>query len=156
LGALLSSENLRLALDTLHPYAHWVTPEFYKRRFDTRFFVAFVPDNQFALHDDVETVGSMWISPRRALDSYDRGEIELAPPTLYTLEELVPLESGEAVLRFAGERPIVRIEPRLLPAETARTLVLPGDSLYPLPEARGVYGPTRFVMEDGRWHTRSH
>ena len=28
------------------PLSHWITPEFEARRFDTRFFIAYLPENQ--------------------------------------------------------------------------------------------------------------
>src|SRR4051812_31394866 len=48
---LADREGLRLALDALAYFAHWVTPAIETRRFDTRFFIAVAPDNQAAAHD---------------------------------------------------------------------------------------------------------
>ena len=39
-GEIIRAEHLRLALDELAYFAHWVTPEIETRRFDTRFFIA--------------------------------------------------------------------------------------------------------------------
>ena len=40
---VIEREKLRLALDALVPFAHWVTPPIDVRQFDTRFFLARVP-----------------------------------------------------------------------------------------------------------------
>jgi hypothetical protein len=48
LSEIAAREQLRLALDELAYFAHWVTPEIETRRFDTRFFVAARPPNQDA------------------------------------------------------------------------------------------------------------
>ena len=43
------------------PYAHWITPTFAPKRFDTWFFLAEAPEDQIALHDGSELVDSVWI-----------------------------------------------------------------------------------------------
>jgi 8-oxo-dGTP pyrophosphatase MutT (NUDIX family) len=50
--------NVRITIDDLQPFAHWVTPEIEIRRYDTRFFLARMPDGQVAKHDDSETTAS--------------------------------------------------------------------------------------------------
>ena len=61
--AVLEREHLRLALDVLVLFAHWVTPPVDKRQFDTRFFMTRVPPHQTPVHDDTETTHSCWIRP---------------------------------------------------------------------------------------------
>jgi 8-oxo-dGTP pyrophosphatase MutT (NUDIX family) len=46
LGEFLVKENLRLACDVLIPFAHWVTPTFMPKRFDTYFYLAATPVGQ--------------------------------------------------------------------------------------------------------------
>src|SRR5215471_3788011 len=48
---LVEAEDLELATDLMVPYAHWITPTFAPRRFDTWFFLAEAPEDQAALHD---------------------------------------------------------------------------------------------------------
>src|SRR5690349_6734092 len=43
---LLRDRGLRLRADLLGAWAHWITPAFEPRRFDTRFFVASMPAGQ--------------------------------------------------------------------------------------------------------------
>ena len=49
-------ENVRLAADRVLYFSHWITPEQAPRRFDTRFFVAAMPDNQ-------RTIAHAWACP---------------------------------------------------------------------------------------------
>ena len=62
-------------------YSHWITAPGRPRRFSTRFFVAYAPAGQHGAHDRAETVQSVWVSPREALERDKRGEIELIFPT---------------------------------------------------------------------------
>src|SRR5690606_13001052 len=69
---LCVSNDLLLMTDRLHYIAHWLTPVGERRRFDTRFLVAEAPPSQEPLHDDKETIASLWVRPADALDMCDR------------------------------------------------------------------------------------
>ena len=144
-------ERLRLALDMVTPFAHWVTPEIEIKRFDTRFFVAAAPVNQDAVHDDVETTGSLWLDPTDAVDWCRRGAIALPPPTWTTLRTLEKFPTVEAVVTWARARTVVRLEPGFIRRGDSALLTLPGDPLYPAILGLEVPAETRFVLEDGRW-----
>ena len=64
---LCTLEGLRLSTDDIHYVSHWVTPVGERRRFDTRFFLARAPQAQEPLHDDHETIASLWVRPVEAL-----------------------------------------------------------------------------------------
>src|SRR5437667_256775 len=64
---LCEIEDLRLAVDQIHYFGHWVTPLGAPRRYDTRFFVAAAPPEQVPLHDDRETIANLWVRPADAL-----------------------------------------------------------------------------------------
>ena len=67
---------------------HWVTPEVEDRRYDTRFFVAALPDGQ---HGD-EVIGEAdragWWRPADALAAYAEGQMAMLPPTVASLQQL--------------------------------------------------------------------
>ena len=63
LAELARAEDLELACDLLVPFAHWITPEFMPKRFDTWFFLVDAPADQVAVHDGHESVDSLWITP---------------------------------------------------------------------------------------------
>jgi 8-oxo-dGTP pyrophosphatase MutT (NUDIX family) len=85
---LLKREELILAVEQLHYFSHWITPELSPLRYDTRFFVAAVPANQQALHDGDEMTGHVWITPEQALERYREKKFHMVVPTIVTLEEL--------------------------------------------------------------------
>jgi 8-oxo-dGTP pyrophosphatase MutT (NUDIX family) len=95
--ALLSSEFLRCDLSALRYFFHRVTPEHYKVRFDTRFFVAALPAQQKPLQVSEEVAESLWIRPQAALDRYPSGSFPMMPPTLAVLRMLTEQKSWHAL-----------------------------------------------------------
>jgi 8-oxo-dGTP pyrophosphatase MutT (NUDIX family) len=151
LRAVLERDQLRLALDALVLFAHWVTPPIDTRQFDTRFFMTRVPPHQTPAHDDTETTHSVWLTPAVAIAQAGAGAIVLPPPTWSTLRELEPFETVDAALAWAGHRRVVSRQPLLLEQEGARMLVVPGDPLHPDSAGDETPAETRFVFVDRRW-----
>lgn len=154
LREVMLAEDLKAALDRLAPFAHWVTPQVETRRFDTRFFIARMPEDQAPIHDATETTDSVWISPTDALNRCWREEILLGPPTWCTLSELADAGSVDGALEWASRRPLTRIEPTFLREDGMEMLLLPGDPLYDAMSSPATVGGTRFVLERGRWIAR--
>ena len=148
---LAQRNSLRLALDDLVMFAHWVTPEIEIKRFDTRFFVARLPGDQHAAHDDRETIESEWMAPDVAVDRCRREEISLPPPTWTTLRMLSKLSTAEDVMQWARRRDVVRIQPVFIRNETETMLTLPGDPTFPATAGFETPEETRFILADGRW-----
>ncbi len=144
-------EQLRLALDELVLFAHWVTPPIDARQFDTRFFLARMPPEQVPAHDDTETTHSAWLTPSEAIRQAQAGRIILPPPTWTTLRELEPFADVDAAFQWARRRRIVRLQPEVLEHGGARMLVLPGDPLHPDRANGDPPVETRFVFVDRRW-----
>jgi len=153
---LARQERIRFACDLLMPFAHWITPNYRKRRFNTRFFLARVPDGQIALHDSVEMTESLWIPPSEAIAAYREQKIILMPPTLKNLEELSQFTSGEALFQAAAQRRIDTILPQTRSAGHVRILLLPHDPDYTLAEYKQPPRPgetSRVVFRDMMWRT---
>jgi 8-oxo-dGTP pyrophosphatase MutT (NUDIX family) len=109
LQRLLTEETLRPAFERLIPFAHWVTPFGIPARFDTRFFVAEMPEEQEALHCAVETSDGAWLTPRALLhDGY-----ELVFATEQQVRRLAPFSSVAGLLAFARTKAIRRTQPSL-------------------------------------------
>ncbi|MFY7940427.1 MAG: NUDIX hydrolase, partial [Burkholderiaceae bacterium] len=65
--------SLQLSTENLTPWSRWITPRqasVTNKRFDTRFFIARVPEDQTAEHDNHEATETLWITPREALIRY--------------------------------------------------------------------------------------
>ena len=148
---VVAAEGLRLALDALTYFAHWVTPEVEIKRFDTRFFVARAPEGQTPVHDDGETIHSEWLDPAEAVERSRREEIALPPPTWTTLGTLARFDSIDQVVKWAKSKPIPRVQPGFLQRGGETLLVYPGDPLYPPIEGFEIPEETRFSLKDRRW-----
>jgi 8-oxo-dGTP pyrophosphatase MutT (NUDIX family) len=96
-GAFLESENLYCDLSRAVYFDHWVTPEIYSMRFDTRFYVAVLPSKQIPLSRSEEVTHSLWIKPMDALSRMDRHDFPILPPTTTVLHELGRLSSWNAL-----------------------------------------------------------
>lgn len=101
----LDDHDLVLEVGALGFASWWITPEAEPKRFDTRFYVAAVPPEQDARHDDVEASHSMWTTPEAALEASRRGDALVVPPTRRNLEELAAFGSARAAIDHARTTP---------------------------------------------------
>jgi 8-oxo-dGTP pyrophosphatase MutT (NUDIX family) len=95
LADLLISEGLFCDVSPLSYIFHRVTPEHYRVRFDTRFYLAALPSGQNPLHASEEISESLWIVPSAALQRAEKGELRMMPPTLAVLRNLSNYRSWE-------------------------------------------------------------
>jgi 8-oxo-dGTP pyrophosphatase MutT (NUDIX family) len=151
LRSIVEGEGLRLALDALILFAHWVTPPIDQRQFDTRFFMTRVPPDQTPVHDDRETTHSSWMTPAETIAQSMNRDIVLPPPTWTTVRELERFASVEDALAWARVRRVVRRQPALVERDGVRMLLVPGDPLHPDPPGDEPPVETRFVQVDRRW-----
>ena len=98
---LLQQEDLYVQAQEIAYYSHWITAPGRPRRFSTRFFVACAPAGQQGAHDRSETVHSVWVSPRVALERDLRKEIELIFPTRSTLADLASFRAPREIIEHA-------------------------------------------------------
>jgi 8-oxo-dGTP pyrophosphatase MutT (NUDIX family) len=111
LADVCQKASLKLAVDHVHYFNRWITPEGRPRRFDTRFFIAEAPMNQRGEHDKKETVDSLWISPNDALKLHAEEKFGLMAVTRIQLESLLKIRSLESLSKArldAREFPIIR------------------------------------------------
>jgi 8-oxo-dGTP pyrophosphatase MutT (NUDIX family) len=128
---LCAVEGLTLAVDRIHYFSHWITPEGAPRRYDTRFFVTAAPSDQEASHDNREAVADVWIRPADALERSRAGELALILPTLRNLVAISRFaRSADLLAHAAAIGRVPAILPRLVADEHGTRIVLPGDPLY--------------------------
>jgi hypothetical protein len=122
------------------------------KRFDTRFFLAAVPDGQQARCDDFEVTEARWLTPREALRQYRDHAIDLAPPQIVSLLHLLQYRDVAQVMSAARAHQPPLIEPQPLETADTRVLCYPGDPEHPVPgRALPDPVPTRVVWRGKRF-----
>jgi 8-oxo-dGTP pyrophosphatase MutT (NUDIX family) len=150
---VLHSAGLRVDTQHLAPWSRWITPvqpSVTNKRFDTRFFVAVLPDGQHPIHDNIEAIDSVWLTPLEALTLYWAGDLPLAPPQIMTLVSLLSHSCTESVLHLAQQQTPPKVLPEAFDDAGVRTLCYPGDPRHSVAQ-RAMPGPTRLRFVAGRF-----
>lgn len=116
-SGFLRSQRLVLRADLLRPWANWVTPaKGHRRRYDTYFFVAALPEGQQADDRTSEAVSAGWSLPAEAVEDFAAGRTVLLPPTWTQLDTLPKFgNSVDDVL--AHDREIVAMRTEVIGSE---------------------------------------
>jgi 8-oxo-dGTP pyrophosphatase MutT (NUDIX family) len=101
---LLESENLYYSASALAYFSHWQTPAQNSLRFDTRFFLALLPPAQTPAPTSYEVMHSLWLTPDRAIQLFERGELPLIFPTFASLRILADFETLESLFDEFSDR----------------------------------------------------
>jgi len=117
----LHRRRLVLRADLLGPWAHWITPEFEPKRYDTSFFVAALPAGQVTRDVTSESDQVAWMRPADAVTAVESGQLLMLRPTYVCCRELTPYDDAAAILAAAGDREIRTIMP---------TVRVDGDDAY--------------------------
>jgi 8-oxo-dGTP pyrophosphatase MutT (NUDIX family) len=112
-GAVLRARGAAIDGSGLCPWARWITPEGEARRYDTRFFVAALPQGQEPAAVTAEAVRAGWVGVAEALAERERGERRMLPPTIMTLRSIAAFPVVADVLAAAAGRSLEPIRPTL-------------------------------------------
>ncbi|TAJ41909.1 MAG: NUDIX hydrolase [Reyranella sp.] len=127
---LVEAEDLELATELMTPFAHWITPTFVPKRFDTWFFLAEAPEDQVALHDGSESTDSVWIGAQEAIDEATAGRRTLVHATQKNLELLAEGGTVAGALAQAAKRKVITVQPWVETKDGKRYLHIPPDAGY--------------------------
>jgi 8-oxo-dGTP pyrophosphatase MutT (NUDIX family) len=132
---VIEATGIRLALNLIQPFAHWVTPEQEPRRFDTHFFIARMPSEQVAVSDGGETVDIDWMNPTAAVARTAAGDRSIIFPTLMNLSRLAESDDTSTALAAAASRPHFTVRPQIVTKDDgSRMIVIPDEAGYALTE----------------------
>jgi 8-oxo-dGTP pyrophosphatase MutT (NUDIX family) len=112
-GELLRANGLAVDGDAVRPWSRWVTPAGEVRRYDTRFFVAALPDAAQAQDVTNESSEASWVPVAAAVEQAQRGERKMLPPTIMTLASLLPFASVAEVLDASESRTLDAVRPEI-------------------------------------------
>ena len=128
LAEVLEKEKLRLALDQLVPFAHWITPINMPKRFDTHFFLAVSPVGHVGSHDGRESVDSIWITPGEAIS--DRKKWNVIFPTKLNLMKLDACKTVDAAIAAARADKVLPVTPWVENGPDGQILKIRDDAGY--------------------------
>ncbi len=139
---LLAEHGLRLEVEALVPFTHWLPKLHVTRRFDTMFFIAAVPPGPW--HPTIgerENVSADWLSAGEALRREATGSANLIFPTRCTLQRLAPHANYDAVRDDAMRHPVEVVSPWIEEIDGEKMLIIPDHLGFPV---------TRAPLEDVR------
>ena len=125
-------ENIKFNLDNLIPFAHWITPKMMSKRFDTYFYLAEAPKDHIGKHDGKESVDSIWISPKQALEDCLTEKRTIIFPTRMNLEKLSKFRTVKEALDEAKKETVITVEPKIEKNEDGVFLTIPEKAGYGL------------------------
>ena len=145
--SVLSQRGLVLRSDLLAWWGSWITPVFEPRRYDTRFFVAALPEGQVTRDVSTESSHVLWKPVREVIADVDADRLAMLPPTYATCLELYAATSVAEALASADSRDRTPILPEMQVDDGGGYLRLPsrlvalgesvGRSLDEVPGLRG-------------------
>ena len=100
------------------------------KRFDTRFYIAEAPDGHKGLHDGGESVDSIWISPKQAIEDCNANKRTIIFPTRMNLEKLSKFDNVEDAITSLRKEEIVTVEPKIEKNDDGVFLTIPENAGY--------------------------
>jgi 8-oxo-dGTP pyrophosphatase MutT (NUDIX family) len=134
-GDLLREHGLAVDGSHLRPWSRWVTPPNEVRRYDTRFFVAELPEGARAEDVTSESTHAAWVGIDQALELARNGERRLLPPTFMTLASLGSFATVAEALAASEDRVLDAVRPTITVDDST------GDLTAVLPDGTSVLMP---------------
>jgi 8-oxo-dGTP pyrophosphatase MutT (NUDIX family) len=135
---LVIEHDIELRGDWLVPLSRWVTPPVVPRRYDARFFVAWLPDGAQLAFDEREVVGHEWLRPADALAAMGAGRIALWMPTSATLQLLLAVGAVDDLRALAPVGPAVPCRAAELSGSDGRVIEIRTGGAAGVPGAAGL------------------
>ena len=133
-ATFVTNAGLELATDLLVPFAHWITPKFSPKRYDTQFLLAPAPPDQAAIHDGREAVDARWITPASAIEAGDQRKLKLVFATRMNLAKLGRSRTVAEAIEAARHARIVTVSPEIVDTPAGQVLRIPAEADYGLTE----------------------
>ncbi|MBL4893624.1 MAG: NUDIX hydrolase [Emcibacter sp.] len=127
LAAFLDQSGVALDMNDCLPFAHWITPEAYPIRFDTRFFLCVAPEGQIPSPDGHEITDVEWMHPMTLVEESDG---DLMFPTMMNLKKLGQAKTVSEALELLAARDIVTVMPEVVMGAKGRFRKIPDDAGY--------------------------
>jgi glyoxylase-like metal-dependent hydrolase (beta-lactamase superfamily II) len=97
---ILTAEGLTVSAEPFRFLGEILTPEFAPVRYDTKFFLAELPETQMPSIITGELVAGHFYTPARAIALWKDGEIDIVPPVVFMLLQMMNLPLEPALERI--------------------------------------------------------
>ncbi|MEP5938308.1 MAG: NUDIX domain-containing protein [Erythrobacter sp.] len=136
LAPVLDQFGWKLDLAQLTPFARWYPKnENISRVYDTRFYLADLGTGEVEIAADLsENTHLFWTSAQGAIDTAEKGDIEIIFPTRRNLERLALFASFEEAKAQAVAIPVRTIIPQIDDSSGQPMLTIMEDAGYPITE----------------------
>ncbi|CAN5536963.1 NUDIX hydrolase [soil metagenome] len=129
----LADAGLSIDPDALTPFARWCPNHPERRIFDTRFYLARLPEGApEPVVDATENSRAFWASAQGVLDQVAAGDAHVIFPTRRNLERLALHASFDHAVADAIARPVRTVTPWIETRDGRDHLCIPDDLGYPI------------------------
>ena len=129
----LAATGVRLDLNQLTAFARWLPAHAHMRIFDTRFYLARLPeDAPIASVDETENVRLLWATAAQVLADADAGRATIIYPTRRNLERLAQFANFGEAAAHADAIPVSTITPFVEQRDGRSHLCIPAGLGYPV------------------------
>jgi 8-oxo-dGTP pyrophosphatase MutT (NUDIX family) len=94
--------------------AHWITPVAEPRRYDTRFFLAALPEACEAAADEREMTDAIWATTAGAVAAFESGRLPMVFPTIKTIQRLIGYSTVADMIAAFRDTSVPAVLPRLV------------------------------------------
>lgn len=141
-------------VDDMVLLSHWTTPIGEPRRFSTWIYAAPLHTDDEVVIDGGEIHDSCWLPVTEAVAQHEQGELNMLPPTYFTLRTLA--RYGTVAQMIAGEEaaPVPEVFPKFGSEGEQILVMFRGDAGYDSGDAAAEGARHRAVLDGAHWQYR--
>lgn len=121
---VMTALDARPDLSNMAYCAHWITPTAEPKRYDTRFFLAALPEGAEVSPDAREMSDATWLTAEIALARFREGRLPMIFPTVKTVQRLRHYRNVAEMLAAFRTTEILPVLPRLVRTEDGVGIVV--------------------------------
>jgi 8-oxo-dGTP pyrophosphatase MutT (NUDIX family) len=143
--------GLTARVDEMVLLSHWTTPVGEPRRFSTWIYAAPVADDVDVVIDGSEIHDSKWLDVSEAIAAHKEGDLNMLPPTYFTLLRLADYGTVEHMTAVERDSPVPEVFPVFSVDGDDLMVMFRGDAGYDARDG-SIAGPRhRAVLIGGYW-----
>jgi 8-oxo-dGTP pyrophosphatase MutT (NUDIX family) len=143
--------GLSPAIEDMVLLSHWTTPVGEPKRFSTWIYAAPVAGDSEVVIDGSEIHDSRWLPVHQAVAEHEAGELNMLPPTYFTLVSLSRYDSVAAMVAVERHTAVPEVFPVFSVDGDDLMVMFRGDAGYESTDGSVPGARHRAVLQDKRW-----